>query len=206
MRWCTAVSAFGGKADMALASQMSAYDPKRTLTHSDAPSNVLVWVGMRVSPRASVRMRRREFLGILGGAAAWPAALKAQQAEHVRHVGVFSGLEPDDAEAQARTTVFAQALQQLGWAVGHNLVIDTRLVGGDIDRLRRNAAELVALAPDVIFSVGSAAACATATGHSYYPDRVRERSRSGWCWLRTKHGPPRRQYHRLLKFRVQHER
>jgi putative ABC transport system substrate-binding protein len=101
-------------------------------------------------------MRRREFLGILGGAAAWPAALKAQQAEHVRHVGVFLGLEPDDAEAQARTTVFAQALQQLGWAVGHNLVIDTRLVGGEIDRYRRDAADLVALAPDVIISVGSA--------------------------------------------------
>ena len=69
-------------------------------------------------------MRRREFLGILGGAAAWPVVLKAQQAEPVRRVGVFLGLESDDAEAQARTTVFAQALQQLGWAVGRNLVID----------------------------------------------------------------------------------
>src|SRR5262245_46987118 len=108
-----------------------------------------------VSPRASVRMRRREFLGILGGAAAWPAALKAQQAEHVRRVTVFFGLEPDDAEAQARTTVFAQALQQLGWAVGRNLVLDNRLVGGNIDHYRRDAADLVALAPDVIVSVGS---------------------------------------------------
>src|SRR5215475_10816838 len=100
-------------------------------------------------------MRRREFLGILGGAVAWPVALKAQQAEPVRRVGVFFGLEPDDAEAQARTTVFAQALQQLGWVVGRNLVIDNRLVGGDIDHYRRDAAELVALAPDVIFSPGS---------------------------------------------------
>src|SRR5262245_45030624 len=111
---------------------------------------------MMVSLRASVRMRRREFLGILGGAAAWPAALKAQQAEHVRRVTVFFGLEPDDAEAQARTTVFAQALQQLGWAVGRNLVIDNRLVGGGTDHYRRDAADLVALAPDVILSVGSA--------------------------------------------------
>jgi putative tryptophan/tyrosine transport system substrate-binding protein len=101
-------------------------------------------------------MRRREFISLIGGAAAWPIALKAQQAEPVRHVGVLFGLEPDDAEAQARTTVFAEALQQLGWAVGRNLVIDNRLVGGDSnDRLRRDAAELVALAPDVIFSPGS---------------------------------------------------
>jgi putative ABC transport system substrate-binding protein len=100
-------------------------------------------------------MRRREFLGILGGAAAWPVALKAQQAEHVRRVAVFLGLEPDDAEAQARTTVFAQALQELGWAVGRDLVIDNRLVGGDIDRYRRDAADLVALAPDVVVSAGS---------------------------------------------------
>src|SRR6516162_5165072 len=89
-------------------------------------------------------MRRRKFIALLGGAGAWPVALKAQQAEPVRRVGVFFGLEPDDAEAQARTTVFAQALEQLGWAVGRNLVIDTRLVGGDIDeRLRRDAADLV---------------------------------------------------------------
>jgi putative ABC transport system substrate-binding protein len=101
-------------------------------------------------------MRRRDFVALVGGAAAWPVALQAQQAEPVRHVGVLFGLEPDDAEAQARSTVFAQALQRLGWAVGRNLVIDNRLVGGDSnDRLRRDAAELVALAPDVIFSPGS---------------------------------------------------
>jgi len=73
-------------------------------------------------------MRRREFVTLLGGAAAWPVASKAQRAERVRRVGVLFGLEPDDAEAQARTTVFAQALEQLGWAVGGNLVIDNRLV------------------------------------------------------------------------------
>ena len=101
-------------------------------------------------------MRRREFITIVGGAAAWPVTLKAQQAEPVRHVGVFFGLEPDDVEAQARTSVFAQALEQLGWAVGRNLVIDTRLVGGETgERLQRDAAELVALAPDVIFTPGS---------------------------------------------------
>jgi putative tryptophan/tyrosine transport system substrate-binding protein len=110
---------------------------------------------MTASSCAGACMRRRKFLGILGGAAAWPVALKAQQAEPVRRVGVLYALGPDDPEAQARTTVFAQALQELGWAVGRNLIIDTRLIGGDTDRLRRDAAELVALAPDVILSIGS---------------------------------------------------
>ena len=100
-------------------------------------------------------MRRREFLGILGGAAAWPVASKAQQAERVRLVGVLNILGPDDPEAQARRAVFEQTLQQLGWTVGRDLKIEIRQVGGDRDRLRRYAAELVALAPDVIFSLGS---------------------------------------------------
>ena len=100
-------------------------------------------------------MRRREFLGILGGVAAWPVASKAQQAERVRRVGILNILGPDDPEAQARRAVFEQTLQQLGWAVGRDLKIESRQVGGDIDRLRRYVAELVALAPDVIFSIGS---------------------------------------------------
>jgi ABC-type uncharacterized transport system substrate-binding protein len=100
-------------------------------------------------------MRRREFLGILGGAATWPVASKAQQAERVRLVGVLNILGSDDPEAQARRTVFEQTLQQLGWTVGRDLKIETRQVGSDTDRLRRYAAELVALAPDVIFSIGS---------------------------------------------------
>ena len=99
-------------------------------------------------------MRRREFLGILGGAVAWPVALKAQQAEPVRRVGFFSILGPDDPEAQARRAVFEQTLQQLGWTVGRDLKIETRLVGADLDSIRRYAADLVALAPDVIFSTG----------------------------------------------------
>jgi len=100
-------------------------------------------------------MRRRTFLGILGCAAAWPIALSAQPADRVRVVGIFSILGPDDPEAKARTTVFEETLQQLGWSVGRNLKIETRQVGEDLDSLRRYAAELVALAPDVIFSLGS---------------------------------------------------
>jgi putative ABC transport system substrate-binding protein len=100
-------------------------------------------------------MRRREFLGILGGAAVWPVASKAQQAERVRRVGILNILGPDDPESKARTTVFEQTLQQLGWAVGRDLKIETREVGSELDLLRPYAAELVALAPDVILSIGS---------------------------------------------------
>ena len=100
-------------------------------------------------------MRRREFLGILGGAAAWPVASKAQQVERVRRVGVFNILGSDDPEGQARRAVFEQTLEQLGWTVGRDLKIETRQIGSDLDGLRRYAAELVALSPDVIFSIGS---------------------------------------------------
>jgi putative ABC transport system substrate-binding protein len=102
-------------------------------------------------------MRRREFLGLLGGAAAWPVASKAQQAERVRRVGILNILGPDDPEAHARTAVFEQTLQQLGWAVGRDLKIEAREVGGDLDSLRRYAADLIALAPDVILTIGSIA-------------------------------------------------
>ena len=100
-------------------------------------------------------MRRREFLGLVGSAAAWPVASKAQQAERMRRVGMLNILGPDDPEAQARRAVFEQTLQQLGWTVGRDLKIESRQVGGDVDRLRRYAAELVALGPEVIFSIGS---------------------------------------------------
>ena len=102
-------------------------------------------------------MRRREFLGILVGAVIWPVAAGSQQAERVRRVGLLNILGPDDPEAQARRAVFEQTLEQLGWAVGRDLKIDIRQVGSDLDSLRRYAAELVALAPDVILSIGSTA-------------------------------------------------
>ena len=101
-------------------------------------------------------MRRREFLGILGCALTWPVALKAQSTERVRVVGILNILGPDDPEGQARNIVFEQALQQFGWVVGRDLKIETRQVGSDLDRARGHAAELVALAPDVIVSMGTA--------------------------------------------------
>ena len=96
-------------------------------------------------------MKRREFITMLGGAAAaWPLAARAQQPERVRRIGVLMYLPADDAEGQARLAAFTQAMKQLGWSDGHNLRIDTRYATAD--DIRRHAAELAALAPDVILA------------------------------------------------------
>ena len=100
-------------------------------------------------------MRRRDFITILGGSAIWPLAAQAQQPERVRRVGVLLGDAAEDSEGQARLTAFVQALQQLGWTDGSNVRIDTRWGAADADRYRRYAAELVALAPDVILAITS---------------------------------------------------
>jgi putative tryptophan/tyrosine transport system substrate-binding protein len=103
-------------------------------------------------------MRRRQFITLLGGAAAWPRAARAQQRERMRRIGVLMNLAPDDAEGQARLAAFLQGLQEAGWAVGRNVRIDLRWGAGDADSFRRQAAELVALAPDVVFASGIPAA------------------------------------------------
>jgi putative ABC transport system substrate-binding protein len=103
-------------------------------------------------------MKRRDFIAFLGGvAAAWPLAVRAQQPERVRYIGMLNALGSDDPEAQARIAVLEQTLQQLGWVVGRNLKVEIRQIGGDVDRVRSDAAELVALAPDVILTIGSVA-------------------------------------------------
>ena len=103
-------------------------------------------------------MRRREFITLIGGAAAaWPVAVRAQQPERVRQIGMLNALGSDDPEAQARIAVFEQTLQQLGWVVGRNLRIEIRQIGGDVERLRGYVAELVSLEPDVIVTIGSMA-------------------------------------------------
>ena len=101
-------------------------------------------------------MKRREFITLLGGAAAWPLAARAQQGERMRRVGVIYALDAGDTEAEARNRVLEQSLRALGWAVGQDLKIDYRMPGGGADRIRQYAAELAALAPDVIMPVGSA--------------------------------------------------
>ena len=102
-------------------------------------------------------MKRRAFITFLGGAAAWPLAARAQQPERMRRIGVLMNLAAADPESTARVTAFAQGLQELGWTIGRNVQIDTRWAAADADLFRRYAAELVALAPDVILASGSPA-------------------------------------------------
>ena len=98
-------------------------------------------------------IKRREFITLLGSAAAWPLAARAQQPDRVRRIGVLINTVDNDPDAVARLSAFKKALRELGWDEGRNLQIDTRL-GVEDDRIRRNAAELIALAPDVILANG----------------------------------------------------
>ena len=101
-------------------------------------------------------MKRREFIALLGGAAAtWPLAARAQQPERMRRIGVLLSTAADDPESSARTASFLQGLQQLGWIEGRNLRIDIRWAAGDAELYRKYAAELVALAPDIILASSS---------------------------------------------------
>ena len=102
-------------------------------------------------------MRRRKFITLLGGAAAaWPLSARAQQPERMRRIGWLMAIAADDPEGQARLMAFVQGLQQLGWTVGQNVRIDYRWGGSNADDIRKYAAELVALAPDVILAQSSA--------------------------------------------------
>jgi putative ABC transport system substrate-binding protein len=106
-------------------------------------------------------IRRREFITLLGGAAAaWPLAARAQQPERVRRIGALMYLAADDPDSKALVAAFARGLQELGWIEGRNIQIDYRWGGGDLDRVRRYAAELVALAPDVILVTSGSALAA----------------------------------------------
>jgi putative tryptophan/tyrosine transport system substrate-binding protein len=101
-------------------------------------------------------MRRRDFISLVGGAAAaWPLAARAQQPERVRRIGSLTGIA-DHSMAQARLATFLETLQQLGWTEGQNVQVDRRWGGGDADRIRKYAAELATLNPDVILVTGAA--------------------------------------------------
>jgi putative ABC transport system substrate-binding protein len=102
-------------------------------------------------------MRRREFISLIGGsAAAWPLKARAQQPDTVRHIGVLTNLSKDDPEGRTRDEAFVGRLRQLGWSEDRNLRIEERRTGGSAELAHKYAAELVALAPDVIVTTGSA--------------------------------------------------
>jgi putative ABC transport system substrate-binding protein len=102
----------------------------------------------------TVNVKRREFITLLGGAAAWPLAVRAQQGERVRLVCILEGISVDTPGAKERHAAFLEGLQQLGWTPGRNVQIDVRYAEGDQAAIRKYAAELVALAPDVLVAAG----------------------------------------------------
>jgi ABC-type uncharacterized transport system substrate-binding protein len=115
-------------------------------------------------------MRRREFITLFGGAACgWPRAVRAQQPERMRRVGVLMNLSADDPEGQARLAALRQGLQQFGWTDGRNVRIDYRWSTPEADRIRKDAVELVALAPDVILSSGTPTVAALQQATSTVP-------------------------------------
>ena len=108
--------------------------------------------------RTSLPLRRRQFIALLGGVAVWPLAARAQQSERIRRIGVLMPLDSDDPASQVRIAMFVRGLQELGWTMGSNMQIETRWSAGIDTDTRKYAAELVALAPDLILANGTTAA------------------------------------------------
>ena len=131
---------------------------------------------------------------------AWPLAARAQQAERVRRIGVLLPAAADDPEMQARLAAFLQGLAQLGWTDGRNVRIDTRWAAADAAEIRRHAAELVALAPDVILAHGASAVAPLQQATRTVPIVFADRHRSGRRRLRRKPGAAGRQRHRFTSF------
>src|SRR5262249_8345677 len=100
-------------------------------------------------------MKRRTFIGLLGGAAAWPVVATGQQAERMRRVTLLLPTTSDDPDYQVRVGAFVQGLQETGWSIGRNIRIDTRWAGANARDIGRHVAEAVALAPDVILAYGN---------------------------------------------------
>src|SRR5262249_60327955 len=105
-------------------------------------------------------LRRRELITVLGGAAAWPLAARAQQTERMRRIGVLMGQLESDPETPPRVAAFRQALGKFGWSEGRNVAIDFRWGGGDANRMRLHAKELIGARPDAVVADSSPAAAA----------------------------------------------
>jgi putative ABC transport system substrate-binding protein len=101
-------------------------------------------------------LKRRDFVRLIGSAAAaWPLTVRAQQPERMRRIGILLNVSSNDPQYQAWVGAFLQALALFGWTIGRNVRIDTRWAGTNADEIRRHAAELVALAPEVILAHGA---------------------------------------------------
>jgi putative ABC transport system substrate-binding protein len=144
-------------------------------------------------------MKRREFITLLGGAAAWPLAARAQQSGRVRRIGVLMGQAANDPEGQTRIIAFVQGLGQLGWIFGQNVRIDTRWGAGNADDIRKYAAELAELVPDIILADG---ASTVGPGDPLRAGRVHDGRRPGRRRLCGESGTARRQRHRVHKLRI----
>ena len=114
-------------------------------------------------------MKRRKFLSVLGGAAAWPIAARAQQPDRMRRIGILMNTDADVPERQSYVAAFRQSLQQLGWTEGRNVQFDIRWAGGSAESFRRYAAELVAPSPDLILAAGGPAVEAARTASRTVP-------------------------------------
>ena len=115
-------------------------------------------------------IRRRGFITLLGGAAAWPLAARAQQGDRVRRIGVLMAYDENDVLAKTLFSAFIQALAGLGWTDGRNVRLDLRWGGDDADRIRTLAQELVGLNPDIIVTSGTVATAAVQRGTRRRPD------------------------------------
>jgi putative ABC transport system substrate-binding protein len=148
-------------------------------------------------------MRRREFITIVGGAATWPLAARAQQGERTRRIGVLLPASADDARFQAFLGAFLQELQSLGWSIGRNVRIDTRWAA-NAAATRRQAAELVALTPDVILAHGASTLGPLLEATRTVPVVFPVTADPVGAGLRRKFGAAGRQRHRLHGCRIQH--
>jgi hypothetical protein len=140
-------------------------------------------------------MRRREFLGVLGGAAAWPMTARAQQSERMRHVGVLMNLAADDPDAQARLANFRQGLEQLGWIEGRNIQLNIQYGNSRPSSYPTLAKQLVATKPEVIIAHSISHRRRIRSGNSYDSGCVCQCFRPHWLRLHKEHGATKRQRH-----------
>src|SRR5215475_12029343 len=151
-------------------------------------------------------MKRRDFITLLGGAAAWPLAAAAQQRERMRRIGLLLTGAADDPESLARVGALLQGLQELGWTDGRNVRLEYRWGSADAERIRKSAAELVALAPDVILVSGNSGMAPLHRATPYCADRVCEYQRPSRRWFRHEPSASWWECDGVFQHRIRHER